>query len=236
MQTCLLCKKDVTSGYAVCGDCAENMKPGTMQPALYGFAAWLGADLARDHASAPCSMCELQKSDACLDPALCRQGITAWLRAKADKFLETSGYDGILGRLKTVCPFPEVFEDMDDANGPGKSHPRRKIGHIRADYDNYRWWNTAWPCHQELNTPPITAEIDRTYTALTAYDALRDLNALRQFCWSHPEAGVGSGLSDEFNFYLEGETCDFWVRLITREKDYNLYLNAYAKAANGREE
>ena len=106
MPTCLLCKKDVTSGYAVCGDCAENMKPGTMQPALYGFAAWLGADLARDHASAPCSMCELQKSDACLDPALCRQGITAWLRAKADKFLETSGYDGILGQLKTVCPFP----------------------------------------------------------------------------------------------------------------------------------
>ena len=38
MPTCLLCKKDVTSGYAVCGDCAENMKPGTMQPALYGFA------------------------------------------------------------------------------------------------------------------------------------------------------------------------------------------------------
>ena len=47
---------------------------------------------------------------------------------------------------------------------------------------------------------------------------------------------MSSGLSDEFNFYLEGETCDFWVRLITREKDYNLYLNAYAKAANGREE
>ena len=125
---------------------------------------------------------------------------------------------------------------MDDADGPGKGHPRRKIGHIRADYDNYRWWNTAWPCHQELTTPSITAEIDRTYTALTAYDALRDLNALRPFSQSHPEAGVGSGWSGEFHLRLLGETCDFWVRLITRGKDDQLYLNAHAKAVDEREE
>lgn len=230
MPTCFLCKKDVTSGYVVCGDCAESMKPGTMQPVLYGFAAWLGADLARDHTSAPCSMCEFQKSDACLDPALYRQGITAWLRAKTDKFLEASGYEGILGRLKTVCPFPEVFEDVNGTDGPGKGEPRRKICHIRADYDDYRWWNTVQNANWDLGTPKAAHEIDCTYNELTAHDALCDLNALRQFCWFHPKTKAGPGLADEFNFYLEGETCDFWVRLITREKDYNLYLNAYAKA------
>lgn len=234
MPTCLLCKKDVTSGYVVCGDCAEHMKPGTMQPILYGFAAWLGAAMAKNNAPTPCSVCKFAKSDACLDPALCRKGITAWFQAKADEFMETSGYDGILGRLKTVCPFPEVFEDVDDADGPGKGEPRRKICHIRADHDDYRWWNTVWACHSDLATAEMKAETDRIYDELTASDALRDLNALRQFCWSHPEAKVGAGLADEFNFYLTGKTCDFWVRLITRDKDYNMYLHAYAKAEDAQ--
>lgn len=107
--------------------------------------------------------------------------------------------------------------------------PRRKIGHIRADYDGYRWWSTAWPLHGNLAKAEVTAEIDRTYEALTAKDALADLDTLRRFCWSHPEAQFSPNADDEFNFYLMGERCDFWVRLITREKDYNMYLHAYAK-------
>lgn len=235
MATCLLCKKDVTSGYVVCGDCAGKMKPGAMQPVLYGFAAWLGENMVQDHTLSPCSMCELAKLDACLDPDMCYKGVTDWFRAKVDKFLETSGYDGILGELKTVCPFPEMFEDLDDAEGPGCGDPRRKIGHIRADYDGYRWWNTVYASHWNLATAAVKAEMDCTYDALTASDALRDLNTLRRFCWSHPEAQAGSGLGDKFNFYLAGKTCDFWLRLITREKDYNLYLHAYARPAGSRE-
>ena len=34
---------------------------------------------------------------------------------------------------------------------------------------------------------------------------------------------------DEFSFYLEGEVCNYWGRLITRRGDYNLYLNAYTR-------
>ena len=33
----------------------------------------------------------------------------------------------------------------------------------------------------------------------------------------------------QFNFYLEGELCNYWLRLITRKGDYNIYLTAYAK-------
>ena len=234
MPTCLLCKKDVTSGYVVCGGCAETMKPGTMQPILYGFAAWLGKTMAKNNTPVPCPMCIFAKSDACLDPSMCCKGVAAWFRAKADEFMETSGYDGILGRLKTVCPFSKVFEDVDDADSYGPGEPRRKIGHIRADYDDFRWWNTFWGCHCDLATPKMANEIDQTYEALTAKDALHNLNALRRFCWSHPEAQAGPEADEEFNFYLVGETCDFWVRLITREKDYNMYLNAYAKAESGQ--
>lgn len=231
MPTCLLCKKDVTSGYVVCGDCAENMKPKTMKPALYGFAAWLGIELTNVDTMHVCSICEARK---CGDDSVCGQGIAAWLRKKAEEFLDTGAYTGILGRLKTVCPFPEVFEDVDDADGPGKGTPRRKICHIRADYDDYRWWNTVQDANWDLGSPKIANEIDQTYDELTASDALHDLNALRQFCWCHPEAKVGAGLADEFNFYLEGKTCDFWVRLITRDKDYNMYLHAYAKAEDAQ--
>ena len=84
----------------------------------------------------------------------------------------------ILSRLQTKCSFPEVFEEKEKVEGCSFTEPLRKIGHIRADYDGYRWYNTVWPCHRELATP---------------------------------------------------EACNYWVRLITRRGDYNLYLNAYTR-------
>ena len=93
MPTCLLCKKDVTSGYVVCGGCAGSMKPGTMQPVLHGFASWLGTNLAQDYTSPACHVCEFAKTDVCLDLSRCRKGIAAWFRTKADKFMENPGYE-----------------------------------------------------------------------------------------------------------------------------------------------
>ena len=137
--------------------------------------------------------------------------------------------DNILKRLKTECPFPQVFEDLERSEDGFTNVPRRKIGHLRADYNGRRWWNTAWPCHPALATAEIKAEIDQVYEALTAADALKDLPTLTRFCEAHPEACVDRQFRQEYNFFLEGETCDFWIRLITRERDYNLYLNALAK-------
>ena len=68
------------------------------------------------------------------------------------------------------------------------------------------------------------------YAALTAKDALADLDTLTRFCRSHPEACVDPQFGQEYNFYLEGKACNFWIRLITRSRDYNLYLNAFAKS------
>lgn len=225
MPNCLLCEKDVTSGYVLCGDCASELKSKDMPSVLAGFAAWIGSELVQNDTVNFCSVC---KGVNCGDLSVCRKGVTAWFREKAEKFLESSN-KGILGKLTTVCPFPEVFDDVDNTDGPGQDYPHRKIGHIRADYDGHRWWNTAWPSHWDLATDEVKAEMGRTYDALTASDALCDLNALRHFCWMHPEAQVRPEADDDFNFYLVGEHCDFWVRLITRDKDYNMYLNVYAK-------
>ena len=137
--------------------------------------------------------------------------------------------DTILKQLRAECPFPKVFEDLERGENRFSDVPRRKIGHIRADHDGYRWRNTVWPCHPALASKEISAEIDRIYDALTAVDALKDLPALTRFCEAHSEACVDRQFQQEYSFFLEGESCDFWVRLITRERDYNLYLYAFAK-------
>lgn len=136
--------------------------------------------------------------------------------------------DNILERLETKCPFSQVFEEWEYSEDGWNKVPRRKIGHIRADYQG-RWWNTVWPCHPALATKEIAAEIDRVYEALTAKGALKDLSTLTQFCEAHPEACVDPEFQQEYSFYLVGEACDFWIRLITRYRDYNMYLNAFAK-------
>ena len=128
--------------------------------------------------------------------------------------------DNILERLKTKCHFSEVFEDLERSEDGFTEVPRRKIGHLRADHDGRRWWNTAWPCHPALATTEIKTEIDRTYEALTAPDALKDLHTLTRFCEAHPEACVDREFRQEYNFFLKGESCDFWIR----------YLNAFTKS------
>lgn len=140
--------------------------------------------------------------------------------------------DNILSQLLIKCPFPEVFEDTETIEGCSFPEPRRKIGHIRADYDGWRWYNTVWPCHRALATQEICKEIDRVYDALTAPNALKDLTTLRKFCGEHTDACIAKENKDEFSFYYVGELCVFWIRLITRKGDYNMYLNAYTKEEN----
>lgn len=130
----------------------------------------------------------------------------------------------ILHELKVECPFPKIFEDRVSQNGIFEY--RRKIGHIRADYDDYRWWNTIWPLHKELSTPETSKEIDELYMRLISKDAFATLSEMTDFCQDHPQAAVDRA---EYNFYYEGEYCLFWIRCITRKKDYNLYINAFTK-------
>lgn len=140
-------------------------------------------------------------------------------------------YQNILFKLQIECPFPDAFSapakcsEHSTILGAGN----QKIGHIRADYDGHRWWASAFPSYSELQSKHTAKEMDMVYAALTAKDAFCDLQALRHFCENHMEACIDREFQQEFNFYLSGEFCNFWIRLITRSKDYNLYLNAYTK-------
>ena len=136
----------------------------------------------------------------------------------------------ILSKLQTTCPFPEVFTDTEPIPNSSFLEYRKRIGHLRADYDGYRWWNTWWPCHGDLITKARSREIDSVYNALTTKGCLPGLHALTRFCEAHPEAEVRPEQRlGEYNFYYEGKLCNYWLRLITRRHDYNLYLHAFAK-------
>ena len=143
--------------------------------------------------------------------------------------METKLTAQILAKLKEDCPFIEIFSDTEADESGFRSYPRSKIGHIRADHDGWRWWNTVWPHHDELATLEMKREIDATYASLTAADALSDLPTTKRFCAAHPEARAGAS-DTEYNFYLEGELCNYWLRLITRKGDYNMYLSFYKKS------
>lgn len=134
----------------------------------------------------------------------------------------------IINALEVKCPFPEVFEEKEAPEGYGARYPR-KIVHIRADYDGHRWWNTVWPCHDELATAEMRREVDAVYALLTSDKAFADLGALRSFCHEFPQAKPNESSDSEYNFYMEGALCWYWLRCITRSKDYNLYLHAFLK-------
>lgn len=129
-------------------------------------------------------------------------------------------HDNIIDALEFKCPFPEQLNNNNIPNDD------MQVGYIRADYDGHRWWNTIWPKRNELATPEICKEIDAVYAALISDEFLVDLEALRSFCSSHPNAQNTDDV-DKFNFYLESKHCWYWLLLITRNKDYNLYLHAY---------
>ena len=137
-------------------------------------------------------------------------------------------YDNILEHLTTDCTFSHLFEDTEIPERYIYPEPKRKIGHVRADYNGWRWWYTYWSCHEELATAAAKYEAASVYNALIADDAFSDLATLRRFCQSYPNARV-DGADDEFNFYLTGDACYYWIRLITRQGDYNMYLNFYTR-------
>lgn len=137
--------------------------------------------------------------------------------------------DSILKSLSTSCMFPWLFADIVDGSPAWAPEYRRKIGHLRADHDGFRWWSTWWPTNPNLLTPKLAREINGVYDALIDKRAFPALGALRRFCEAHPEAAANPNCQDEYNFYYEGKYNYYWIRVITRERDYNLYLHAFYK-------
>lgn len=128
--------------------------------------------------------------------------------------------------LKEKCDFEDVFEHIGEVADSlsGLEKPLAEIGYVRADYDGKQWWGNYFPTRNALRTNFYDKESQEIYSYLTT--KFYNLEQLRLFYEKHPSAETAT---TEYCFYINGDIADYRVRLITREKDYNIYLYAYAK-------
>lgn len=124
-------------------------------------------------------------------------------------------------RLKNEDPCPEAWEDKDE-NG----RPRSEMGFLRCDHDGRQWWCTAWPVHRELETTSLVRELDGTFAAFRR--AFRNRDAMTRWCREHAQP---TSDPTEFNAWLVGRFGVYWLRMITRSGDYNLYLHCLSRKA-----
>lgn len=68
-------------------------------------------------------------------------------------------------------------------------------------------------------------EIEQFHNAIFSMPEFETLDTMRQLCAS------AQRISDptEFNLFSETEHFHIWLRLITRQRDYNLYVHFYLK-------
>lgn len=116
------------------------------------------------------------------------------------------------------CPYQDLFEDKG-----------RKIGHVRADYDGQRWWTTYWPCNSELMTIVRKEDINAVCDHLLTQVFPNGRSDIISLCKAHPTTVFGNPDNGEYDFWVDGIMCGYWVRLITRCRDYNMYLHCFAK-------
>lgn len=126
----------------------------------------------------------------------------------------------IKDKLTKTCCFPTVF-DKKGKDG----RPRSELAYYRCDHDGFRWWSTLWPVNVELETPELIAEFDAVYAAfVTAFPTLADL---KDYCVQNL---MPTSDPTEFNAFLDLDGPGrYWLRMITRDHDYNLYLHCMSK-------
>lgn len=130
-------------------------------------------------------------------------------------------------KLKTTCNFESVLKTTLDGTTPksGIEQPLNKVGYIRGDYDGHRWWCQYFACNEHLKTVSVKAEIDKVGAYLIE-DLLKDgLSAIYKLCAAHPEARSDDR---EYNFFMNGDKCNYWIKLINRYKDYNIYVHIFS--------
>lgn len=77
---------------------------------------------------------------------------------------------------------------------------------------------------EELKTQERTKEIDQFMESLFALPEMASLEAMRKMCRVY---AAPTSERTEFNLFCDTDHFHVWLRLITRERDYNLYVHFY---------
>lgn len=103
--------------------------------------------------------------------------------------------------------------------------PVSEVAYSRSDYDGCRWWTTWHDRREQKLAPKLVKEIDEFQNALFKLPGLKSLDTMKQFC-CYAQA---TNEATEFNLYSETDHLYIWIRLITRFRDYNIYVHYYDK-------
>ena len=126
------------------------------------------------------------------------------------------------------CGFQAIFDGPQKAVPlSGVKHPVSELVYSRSDFDGRKWWTAWFHCSEEPVKKELASKVDDFQNALFKLDEFRSLRELRHMCRLYAEP---TSQPDEFNLYSETNHFYIWLRMITREKDYNLYVHYYLKA------
>lgn len=137
--------------------------------------------------------------------------------------------------LVSTCGFSEVFEQpRREAWGHPNGFPVSELCYARADYDGYRWHTTWTRCQDLPKDAALIGEVNGFYDALLALPEFQNLHMLRKMCKTCAEL-VAEEDPNTYNLFAETPHFHVWLRLITREKDYNIYCHYYYKEPPGED-
>lgn len=146
-----------------------------------------------------------------------------WHAAKEN--LDNVIVDALDVSLKTQCTFPQIYKQTKKIPLSSTPHPVSEIVYSRSDYDGRRWWTTWFDCQEKKPEWEIIQEIDDFYNAFFDLTEMANLDTMRKFC----AFAETTSCPTEFNFYAETNRLYILIRLITRSKDYNVYIHYYRK-------
>ena len=151
--------------------------------------------------------------------------LTEWDAVKRGKL--PASEKGRVCYLNTTCTFEEVFRHTDTPPMQFTGRPVSEIAYSRSDYDGHRWWTTWHDGPEKKTAPELVKEIDKFQNALFNLPAFKTLDTMRRFC----RYAQATSETTEFNLYSETDHLYIWIRMITRFRDYNVYVHYYDKAA-----
>lgn len=94
MADCIFCKESVTSGYVLCSQCAQKLKPYTLTPELAYFIDQLAEESVLSEEIPSCCICAIRECPGQVSGLTCRNAVKAWLLGRAKAYLCPESGDG----------------------------------------------------------------------------------------------------------------------------------------------
>ena len=198
--------------YRTCMRCGKQMRPRLAENAL--------SRAMNVHVCPDCGMDEALR-DAYGDVL----PVSEWYAVKHHHFGEHD--DPQFSRLLPTCSFTQIYHNPKKKLPLSSlEYPVSLVSYSRSDYDGRQWWTYWFGRPEDKPSQELSQEIDAFQNALMKLPEFQTLRDMKRMCglFASPTSE-----KTEFNMYSETDNFYIWMHLITRERDYNLYVHYYLK-------